>query len=149
MTECPNCGNIAKFTVAVTTHRVYIKTFDEEGELTSSELDKSSEAKLETWICGECGNLITQNEGRGEEPPKDKTVYNKQKKHKKSNNNKQKKPATDEKPTEKQLKYLNDLADLLEIPEEDRQGFEDMTKKQVSDKLTEYYKQCKRKGIEI
>jgi len=150
--ECPNCGNLSKFKVFVVSQKVYKRVLDDEGDIIKNDLDKSSVGRFETWICSECGSMvfITSSGGNEESPDGVKPVVaGTKRKSPKTNKVKRSKTSKKiEKPTKKQLKYLNDLADKLGLPEEEREGFEELSKKEISDKLTELYKECKRRGIE-
>lgn len=146
--ECDKCGNILTFNVVVIFQKVFRKTYDEDGDLVESILNKSSAKKLETIICAECGHLLSSDDSTSDITLEDTNTLAKTKKKKAKPKKKPHKPDGDGKPTEKQLKYLFDLADILEIPDEEREGFKKLSKKEISAKLTEYYKECKKRGIE-
>lgn len=161
MKECSDCGNDSKFTVIITIQKIYLRTYDDDGDLIEDKPIKAGMSRIETHICAECGSLIPkgeENEDKNNEPAqKPKQTKKKDDKSRSENNIKQaksnkkagNKDRAGERPTEKQLKYLNDLAELLEIPEEEMEDFNKLSKKEVSEKLTALYKECKRKGIDI
>lgn len=153
--ECPNCGNVAQFTVIVTIHKVFTRKYDEDGDLAEEIPEKEGLSRLETWICSACGGLIPvkTSESVNNNPEAPRPVNNRRnqplKDKKKTSNKERKHDRVGERPSEKQIKYLNDLAERLEISAKEREGFQGLSKKEVSDKLTAMYKECKRKGVEI
>jgi hypothetical protein len=132
-----------------TIQKVYSRTYDEDGDLVEDKPLKAGMSRIETWLCAECGSLIPKDEGKEEEESAPRPVKKKEEKSRPESNGKQarthkkagNKDRAGDRPTEKQLKYLGDLADLLKVPEEEREGFNKLSKKDVSEKLTEYYKE--------
>jgi flagellar motility protein MotE (MotC chaperone) len=153
--ECSGCGNDLKFTVIITIQKVYSRTYDEDGDLVEDKPLKAGMSRIETWLCAECGCLIPKDEENEEEESTPRPVKKRDEKSKPESNGKQtrahkkagNKDRAGERPTEKQLKYLGDLADLLEVPEKERESFRDLSKDEISDKLTDYYKKAKAKGL--
>jgi len=155
MIKCPQCKNTSEFQVVTTSLKISKKTYDKDGDLVHNEQIKSS--FIDAWFCVECGALI--NDFEDDNKPKS-VVENNAKSEKRRIPRKRKKKGAREneeslsktkqhdrsvKPSEKQLKYLNDLASKLGFSNEEMEGFKELSKKEVSEKLTELYKECKRK----